>query len=646
MGLNAQGVAGMATPIEVLRSESSKPIINDFSIMIATKNGTGSTTANLTILRALFKMGIPVHGKNIFPSNIQGLPTWYHIRVAKEINVAMAKPKLVNIIIAFNPATFSEDIDSLSTNGVCIYNGDWQSKIASSEVAKPDKDIIYYPLPVNELIKISGMKGKFRNLIANMVYVGALAQLLDIPLEFIKDALSYNLKGKVKVVESNFKVVKEAFTWCEQNLSKQTPYEAEQMAKTEGYILLTGNEAAALGAIYGGITLAAWYPITPSTSLIEALQKYLPQFRPANEEGKKNYAIVQAEDEISAIGMVVGAGWTGARAMSATSGPGISLMAEFAGLSYFAEIPAVIWDVQRVGPSTGLPTRTGQCDVVFAYHLGHGDTKHVLLFPSDIEECFKFAISAFDLAEQLQTLVLVLSDLDLGMNYWMSLPLKAPSDSFKRGKVLTAEEITAKGNKFARYLDEDEDGIPYRTLPGNNHPNSAYFTRGTGHDENAKYSENPKDWENNIERLKRKLDTARQLVPKPVLEPAIDEQKSAKVGIIGFGSTKFAINEARGKLAAEGINTDFMRLRALPINGEVGEFVADHELVYVIELNRDGQMHSILKSEMPELATKLVSLAHLDGLPLSADWVVKAMKQNLSKATLKDQWAERRLLAV
>ena len=521
------------------------PIINNFSIMIATANGTGSTTANLTILRALFKMGIPVHGKNIFPSNIQGLPTWYHIRVAKENSVAMARPEKANIIIAFNLATFDEDVNNLSSEDVCIYNGDWKGKEPPSleENAKAFINA-YYPLSVNELVKESGMKGRFRSYIANMVYVGALAQLLEIPLSFIEEALNHNLKGKTRAVESNFNVAKLAFNWFKQNCKKVDPYYVKPMNETEGKILLTGNEAAALGAIHGGVTFASWYPITPSTSLIEATSTYLPKFRPSDELGKKTYAVVQAEDEISAIGMVVGAGWAGARAMTATSGPGISLMSEFAGLSYFAEIPAVIWDVQRVGPSTGLPTRTGQCDVTFAYYLGHGDSKHVLLFPSDLEECFQFGIEAFDLAEQLQTLVLVLSDLDLGMNHWMSNPLKAPNKPFNRGKVLSAEKIKARNNKFARYFDEDGDGITYRTLPGNNHPESAYFTRGTGHDDSAKYTESPTNWESNMLRLKEKFRTARGLVPKPILE----EQEEAKVGIIAFGSTKFAVNEARTKL--------------------------------------------------------------------------------------------------
>jgi 2-oxoglutarate/2-oxoacid ferredoxin oxidoreductase subunit alpha len=387
------------------------------------------------------------------------------------------------------------------------------------------------------------------------------------------------------------------------------------MDHTSGKFLITGNEAAALGAIFGGMTMTAWYPITPSTSLVDALNEHLPALR-TDEDGRPTYTVVQSEDELSAIGMVIGAGWAGARAMTATSGPGLSLMAEFAGLSYFAEIPAVIWDIQRVGPSTGLPTRTSQGDVTFAYNLGHGDTRNVVLLPADPEECFEFGNTAFDLAEQLQTLVLVLSDLDLGMNNWMSEPFTYPSQPLQRGKVLTAEEIEENG--FARYKDIDGDGVAYRTLPGNKHPLSAYFARGTGHNERAVYSERADDWVANMERIKRKFETARTLVPQPV----VDEGAGARIGIIAYGTTEPAIEEARDRLAAEGIETSFLRLRALPVSASIREFVEAHDRVYVVELNRDGQMHEILRLEMPDLATKLISLAFLDGMPLTARWVV------------------------
>ncbi len=590
--------------------EERPPVVNDFSIVAATVNGTGSQTANLAILRALFKMGIPVNGKNIFPSNIQGLPTWYIIRASGEGYIA--RKETSEILVAFNLATVQEDIDNLPPGGVCIYNDDWRS------IPQRD-DITYYPVPVNQFVVETGMKGKLKDYIANMVYVGALAQLVGITLESIDEALNFHFNGRRKLVDSNMAVVTEAYNWSAENLTKTDPYRVEPMEETAGMIMMTGNEAAALGAVYGGVTFAAWYPITPSTSVVDALNTYLPRLRIDPETERKTYTVIQAEDELAAIGMLLGAGWAGARAMTATSGPGISLMSEFAGLGYFAEIPAVIWDVQRVGPSTGLPTRTGQGDIDFVYTLGHGDTKNVILLPSSIKECFDFGVLSFDVADQLQTPVFVLSDLDLGMNNWMSEPFEYPQEPINRGKVLSAEDVAEKG--FARYKDIDGDGIGYRTLPGNEHPQSAYFTRGTGHNANAVYSEKPEDWVENMDRILRKFDTARKLVPAPV----IDEVEGAEIGIIAYGTTEYAVQEARDRLAADGILTSSCRLRALPINEDVGAFVEAHERVYVVELNRDGQMHGILITEMPEMATKLKSLAYLDGMPLTARRVVEAI---------------------
>lgn len=585
-------------------------VVNDFSIVAATANGTGSQTANLAILRALFKMGIPVNGKNIFPSNIQGLPTWYHIRVSHEGYVARRHTS--EVLIAFNAATVNEDIEILPPGGICIHNDDWRSL--------PERDdIIYYAIPVNQFVRETGMKGKLKDYISNMVYVGAVAQLLEIPLEKIEDALDYHFKGRRKLIDSNMGVVKTAYEWTAENIEKKDPYRVAEMKATDGKLLITGNEAGALGSVFGGVTFAAWYPITPSTSFVDALNEYLPKLRRDPETGKNTYAVVQAEDELAAIGMILGAGWAGARSVTATSGPGISLMSEFAGLGYFAEIPAVIWDIQRVGPSTGLPTRTGQGDVLSTYYLGHGDTKNVILLPATVGECFDFGTTSFNLAETLQTPVFVLSDLDLGMNNWMTEPFTYPEEPINRGKVLTADEVQEKG--FARYKDIDGDGIGYRTLPGNEHPLGAWFARGTGHNEKAVYSEKPEDWLQNMDRLKHKFETARQMVPAP----AVDVVKDAKIGIIAYGTTKFAIDEARDRLAADGTPTSFMRLRALPVNESVKEFVAQHDRVYVIELNRDGQMHNILQTEMPEIATKLVSLAYLDGMPLTARWVVEAI---------------------
>lgn len=587
-------------------------IINDFSLVAATANGTGSQTANMAILRALFKMGIPVNGKNIFPSNIQGLPTWYHIRVSKDGYVARRHTS--EILIAFNQATVIEDVHNLPPGGMCLINGDWR------HIPQRD-DITMYAIPVNQFVRETGTAGKQKDYVANMVYVGAVAQLLDIPLERIEEALHFLFKGKQKLVDLNMDVVQAAFAWAAEQIEKVDPYRVEPMHETEGLIMMTGNEAAGLGAVFGGVTFAAWYPITPSTSLIDALNEYLPQFRKEPETGEHTYVVVQAEDELAAIGMVLGAGWAGARAMTATSGPGISLMAEFVGLGYFAEIPGVIWDIQRVGPSTGLPTRTGQGDVTFAYYLGHGDTKNVLLFPSTIQECFAFGTTAHNLADQLQTPVLVLSDLDLGMNNWMSEPFAYPDEPIQRGKVLRGDEIPPD---WGRYQDVDGDGITYRTLPGDENWRSVWFARGTGHNANAAYSERPSDWSENMERLQRKFDTARNLVPGPV----VDEVAGANIGIIAFGTTRYAIEEARDRLAAEGIKTSFMRLRALPLNDTVRAFIARHDRVYVIEMNRDGQMHAILQTEAPELATKLVSLAYLDGLPLTAWWVVEEISKH------------------
>lgn len=596
-----------AEPKSQLLSETPV-VVNDFSLVVATANGTGSQTANLTILRAFFKMGIPVHGENIFPSNIQGLPTWYNIRVSFEGFIARREHS--EILVAFNPRTLHEDVEALPPGGVCVYNSDLKGMPIR-------EDITYYPLPVNVLIQDSGMKGKFKDYIANMVFVGALSFLIDIPLEAIEEALGFHFKQKQKLVDSNMNVVKAASDWCTDNLKKQDPYKVESMNQTEGLIMMTGNEAGALGAVFGGVSLAAWYPITPSTSFIDALKTFLATLR-KDELGKPTYAVIQSEDELAAIGMTIGAGFAGARAVTATSGPGLSLMTEFAGLGYFAEVPIVVWDVQRVGPSTGLPTRTAQCDISFVYTMGHGDTKNVLLFPGSIEECFEMGYTAFDLADTLQTPVFVLSDLDLGMNNWMSKPFEYPSEPINRGKVLSAAEVN---ESFLRYKDVDGDGITYRTLPGNENPQAAYFARGTGHNEHADYSERSDDWLKNMTRLARKFDTARDLVPKPI----IDAIEDADVGIIAIGSSQFAIDEARARLKKQDKSFSFLRPKALPINGEVRDFVAAHERLYVIELNRDGQFCRILQNEMPEMASKLISFAYMDGMPLTTEWVMSAL---------------------
>ncbi len=579
-------------------------VVNDFSIAVATANGTGSQTANLTLLRSFFKMGIPVHGKNIFPSNIQGLPTWYNIRVSRKGYIARRPAEL---LVAYNAATVREDVATLPPGGVCIFNDDLPADTSR-------KDLVYYGVPVKELLKGNPLKGKLRDYVANMTYVGVVAWLLGVPLETVEEALAFHFKHRQKLIDSNMAVVRSSFEWAEANLDKQDPYKVEPMDATEGLILMTGNEAGALGSLFGGATVAAWYPITPSTSFIDSLRGHAARLR-TSPDGKPTYVVVQAEDELAAIGMVIGAGWAGGRALTATSGPGLSLMAEYVGLGYFAEVPAVIWDVQRVGPSTGLPTRTSQGDLGFAYRLGHGDTIHPVLLPSSIEEAFEMGHKALDLAEQLQTPIFVLSDLDLGMNNWMGEPFAYPDAPVQRGKVLTAEEVEANG--FARYRDVDGDGIPYRTLPGNPNALSAYFARGTGHNDAALYSERPEDWSENMERLVKKFDTARTLVPKP----ALDTLAGAKVGIIAFGTTRYAIEEARAELAGEDVPTDFLRLRALPIGEETREFIAGHERIVVMEMNRDGQLHEILENECPHSVEKLRSVAFLDGMPWTAAWV-------------------------
>ena len=452
-----------------------------------------------------------------------------------------------------------------------------------------------------------------------MVYVGILMCLLDIEMSEIEAALSFHFGGKRKAIDLNLNVVKLACEWSQANLTKTDPFRVERMTKTEGTFLIDGNTASALGAIFGGVQFIAWYPITPATSLADGLNDYLPVYR-RDADGKHTYAIIQAEDELAAIGMVIGAGWAGARAMTSTSGPGISLMAEFTGYAYFAEIPAVIWDVQRMGPSTGLPTRVSQGDVLKTYFLGHGDCRHIVLLPATVQECFEFGTTSFDLAERLQTPVFVLTDLDLGMNMWPTEPFQYPEQPLDRGKVLSAEQLNEIKN-WKRYADVDGDGIGWRTLPGINHPLGAYFTRGTGHNDAASYSERPEDWSGNLERLYRKHDTARTLVPAPVIDAVGD----AEIGIISYGTNDPAVEEARDRLEKTGVKTSYLRLRALPLESTLIEFVKKHPRVYVVENNYEGQMHQLIQLHAPEFATRVVSLAKCDGLPLSARWIMESI---------------------
>lgn len=591
-------------------AESRPPVINDFAIVAATVNGSGSQTANGVLIRALFKMGIPVNGKNLFPSNISGLPTWFTIRVSKDGYIA--RREATEVLVAFNQKTAAEDLAALPAGGVCVYPADWTFE-------RTRDDVTYYAVPVKEFVTASGADPKLRDYVANMVYVGALSELLGIERDEIHAALSYHFQGKAKAIGLNWGVVGAAADWVRENIVKEDPFRVARMHATDGLVLIDGNTAGALGAIFGGVTVAAWYPITPATSLADALNEYLPRLR-RGPDGEHSYAVIQAEDEIAAIGMVIGAGWAGARAMTSTSGPGISLMTEFAGMGYFTEIPAVIWDIQRMGPSTGLPTRVSQGDVLKTYYLGHGDTRQICLLPSSVAECFEFGGTALDLAERLQTPVFVLSDLDIGMNLWMTKPFTYPEQPLDRGKVLTAEDIKRLGG-FARYEDVDGDGIPYRTLPGTEHPLAAYFARGTGHNPKAIYSERADDWMQNMDRLARKHDTARKIVPQPV----IDDAAGAEIGIIAYGSADPAIIEARDRLTAQGVATDYLRIRALPLGQSLAEFIANHERVYVIELNHDGQMHQLIQLHTPEYATRLRSIAHCDGYPLTARFVTEAI---------------------
>ncbi len=594
----------------------SELIVNDFNINVATSNGSGSQTSNSMLIRSLYKMGIPVTGKNLFPSNIQGLPTWFNIRLSKD--GFLARRERVEIMICMNGATVAEDMESVEAGGIILYDD-------SLPIANHRKDVRYFPMPVKELVKAANLPYNLQRYVANMVYVGVAAWLLEIEMDEIKDALSWNFGGKTKPIELNWGMVTAAYTWATENLVNDQPYRVGRMTGfNEGTLLVDGNTAAAIGAVFGGFTFASWYPITPSSSIAESLSSYAAKVRRDPETKEATYAIVQAEDELAAIGMVLGAGWAGARAMTATSGPGISLMSEFVGYGYFAEIPAVIWDVQRMGPSTGLPTRTSQGDILSTHYLGHGDGRHPVLFPADPTECFDMAIDAMDLAERLQTPVFVLSDLDIGMNLWITKEFSYPEKPMDRGKVLSAEQLAEfkekhGGQRWGRYLDVDGDGIAYRTLPGTDNPSAAYFTRGTGHTVYATYSERPDIWEGNLLRLRQKFDTARSLVPAPIVQ----EADGATIGIISMGSNHPAIIEALARLGEEGVTASYLRVRALPTNGVVKEFVAKYDKVYVIENNLDGQLHKILQTELPELATKLVSLAKCDGLPLSARWITE-----------------------
>ncbi len=582
-----------------------EPVVNDFSIQVATVNGSGSQSANTVLLRTIFQMGVPVSGKNMFPSNIAGLPTWYTIRASNKGYIA--RKKEIDFLVAMNPETAREDVMSLAAGAVALYD----EPLKLNELRS---DLTFYPVPYDKITAAVCPESKLRKLVRNMVYVGVVAQLLNLDMAEVEKSLRKQFAKKVKAADLNWNAAKAGYEYAAASLTKADPFTIERMDKTNGMIIIDGNSAAALGAMFAGVTVVTWYPITPSSSLVETLIEYMKEHR-VGDDGKATFAIVQAEDELAAIGMVLGAGWAGARSMTATAGPGISLMAEFAGLGYYVEIPGVIWDIQRVGPSTGLPTRTSQGDISFVAKLSHGDTRHPMLIPNSVSECFSMAGEAFDLAEQLQTPVFVMSDLDLGMNNWMSEPFQYPEKPQNRGKVLTAEDLERLGG-FARYKDVDGDGVGYRTLPGTDHPGAAWFARGSGHNEKSQYSERPDDYANNLDRLAHKFETARTLVPRP----EIVRNDGNDLGIIAYGTSHHAVVETLDQLQAEyGVKTDYLRLRAYPFTRETHEFIAGHKRVYIVDQNRDAQMLELLKLDIaiPDIS-KLRSVRHYNGLPIDA----------------------------
>ena len=599
------------------------PVINDLTIHVATVNGSGSQSSNNVLMRSIFQMGVPVSGKNMFPSNIQGLPTWFTIRANKDGWIG--RKKEVDLMVCMNAQTAREDVDGLQPGALCIYDAPLNCKSFRD-------DVVFFEVPFAKLATDLSDDSKLRKLLTNMVYVGIVAELLGIERDEILVSLEKQFKGKKKAVEANVRAIDKGIEYAKANLPRQDKWRIERMNATAGKIIIDGNAAAAIGGMFGGCTVVTWYPITPSSSLCESLIDYMRQYR-VEADGKATFAIVQAEDELAAVGMVLGAGWAGARSMTSTAGPGISLMAEFIGLGYFAEIPGVIWDIARVGPSTGLPTRTAQGDVNQLAYLSHGDTQHIVLIPNSVRECYDFAQCALDLAEQFQTPVFCMSDLDLGMNLWMSDPFPYPEKAITRGKVLTAEQLTELNGKWGRYADVDGDGIPWRTLPGTDHPFASYFTRGSGHDAQARYSERPQDYKDTVDRLAKKYETAKLFVPPP----EIDLRDGAKIGFIAFGTTHWALEESRDQLRRESnVETSYFRLRALPFTDELKQFVASHERVYVVEQNRDGQMADLIRLELGEDQRKLRKILHYTGLPCDARTISDAVLKMESTAGLPE----------
>jgi 2-oxoglutarate ferredoxin oxidoreductase subunit alpha len=608
-----------STAPESAASAQAEPIVNRLSIQVATVNGSGSQTANNTLLRAIFQMGIPVSGKNLFPSNIAGLPTWFTIRANADGYVARRKE--IDVLVCMNAETARQDVADVPPGATVVYE----------EALKLDglrDDVDFYPVPFQKIVREICPVVTLRRLVVNMIYVGVVAELIGIEVEEIKSALGKAFATKPKALTINTEAVDAGVAWAQENITGRPRFRVARMDKTAGKILVDGNYAAAVGALFAGVTVASWYPITPSSSLTESLIELGAKYRVDPETKKSTLAIVQAEDELAAAGMVVGAAWAGARAMTSTSGPGISLMSEFIGLAYYAEIPGVIYDIQRTGPSTGLPTRTMQGDVLFTAYNSHGDTKHPCLYPCDIAEAYEFGLEAFNAAEQLQSIVFVMSDLDLGMNLWMAEPFQYPEAPINRGKVLDADQL-AEVEDWGRYKDVDGDGIPYRTLPGTPGGKGAYFTRGSGHDEYARYTESGEVYASNLDRIKRKIDGYAESLPQPVFEG-----EGGAVGIIAYGTSHAGVDEARDQLRVEqDLQTDYMRIRAFPFSKAVREWIESHERVYVVEQNRDGQMRSLLMMEFPHLAAKLQSVCHYTGMPLDARTVTDAILSKEKGAT-------------
>jgi 2-oxoglutarate ferredoxin oxidoreductase subunit alpha len=598
--------------------KSAAPRVNDFTIKFANVNGSGSASANSLVMKAIFRSGVPVVAKNFFPSNIQGLPTWYEIRVTRE--GWRARSGRIDIMVAMNAETYARDVREVVPGGCLIYDSTWPR---SSLLARDD--IRTFGVPFAQLCNENFEGARARTLMKNIMYAGALAALIDLDLAVIRSLLAETFAKKPALVDSNMKAIEIGHRYAKEHFECPLATRVERMDATKGHVMIDGNTAAALGCVYAGATVGAWYPITPSTSLMDAYRSFCARHRTDPETGRCDYVIVQAEDELSAIGVVIGAMWNGARAFTPTSGPGISLMEEFIGLAYYAEVPAVIFDVQRVGPSTGMPTRTQQCDLIACAYASHGDTRHVLLFPDSPEECFQMAVQAFDLAERLQTPVFVLLDLDIGMNDWMA-PEFRWDDSYRpdRGKMLTPEQIEGL-TKFQRYMDPDGDGIPYRTLPGIS-PKASYFTRGSGHSKFGTYTEDSAEYQEVLDRLTRKFRTAARLVPV-----AVTDGRGAAAGIVSLGSCDAPVREALATLRRSGIAIDYLRVRGFPFGAEVEEFLAAHQTIFVVEQNRDAQLRALLTLETAVEKKKLQSILNYDGLPMPPSCIVEGISKALEQ---------------